>query len=282
MALAVRALCVWESSSWKIAGASAPLRRSESTIATAASVMALGQVSEIVFMALVALLWGARLVLLGSAIALQLLFGIPLLWGVLITAGDVLIILGLIVLNGMLAMAELALVSARRLRLEKLGLEKRERFYAGGDLVTGASNVSNPKKLCCLNSFTILSVRLDTPASNGRPNGSPPPRMIDSLSEGLVDSFCNAPMAITAENLAEQHQITREMQDAFAARWTGVIVAPRTRFRTRCTTSRNSVPSSTRSACPSSRRVSVTGSHVTRYRPARSVFPHVQPPNPTA
>jgi len=32
---------------------------------------------------------------LGSAIALQLLFGIPLLWGVLITAGDVLIILAL-------------------------------------------------------------------------------------------------------------------------------------------------------------------------------------------
>jgi len=43
--------------------------------------------------------------------------------------------------------------------------------------------------------------------------------LIDTMiKDGLTDVFNNYHMGITAENLAEQHQITREMQDAFAAR----------------------------------------------------------------
>jgi len=45
-----------------------------------------------------------------------------------------------------------------------------------------------------------------------------PPKLLDSLAEGLVDSFCNAPMAVTAENLATKYGITREQCDAFALR----------------------------------------------------------------
>ncbi len=43
--------------------------------------------------------------------------------------------------------------------------------------------------------------------------------LVDTMiRDGLTDVFNNYHMGITAENLAEQHQITREMQDAFAAR----------------------------------------------------------------
>jgi acetyl-CoA C-acetyltransferase len=43
--------------------------------------------------------------------------------------------------------------------------------------------------------------------------------LIDTMiKDGLTDVFNGYHMGITAENLAEQHQITREMQDAFAAR----------------------------------------------------------------
>lgn len=43
--------------------------------------------------------------------------------------------------------------------------------------------------------------------------------LIDTMiKDGLTDVFNNYHMGITAENLAEQHQITREAQDAFAAR----------------------------------------------------------------
>ena len=43
--------------------------------------------------------------------------------------------------------------------------------------------------------------------------------LVDTMiKDGLTDVFNNYHMGITAENLAEQHQITREMQDAFAAR----------------------------------------------------------------
>ncbi len=40
----------------------------------------------------------------------------------------------------------------------------------------------------------------------------------DSLTEGLSDSYAQAPMAITAENLAEKYKITREQADQFALR----------------------------------------------------------------
>lgn len=45
-----------------------------------------------------------------------------------------------------------------------------------------------------------------------------PPKLVDSLAEGLTDTFCNAPMAITAENLAVKFGITRQECDAFAFR----------------------------------------------------------------
>ncbi len=45
-----------------------------------------------------------------------------------------------------------------------------------------------------------------------------PPKMIDSLWESLTDSFCNTPMAMTAENLAEKYGISREECDAFGVR----------------------------------------------------------------
>jgi acetyl-CoA acetyltransferase family protein len=38
----------------------------------------------------------------------------------------------------------------------------------------------------------------------------------DSLWQGLTDSYCNMPMAITAENVAQQYQISRLEQDALA------------------------------------------------------------------
>ena len=38
----------------------------------------------------------------------------------------------------------------------------------------------------------------------------------DSLWQGLTDSYCNMPMAITAENVARQYTLTREEQDALA------------------------------------------------------------------
>ncbi len=44
------------------------------------------------------------------------------------------------------------------------------------------------------------------------------PQMEDSLWECLTDSFTGAPMAITAENLADQYDISREACDAYALR----------------------------------------------------------------
>jgi len=50
-----------------------------------------------------------------------------------------------------------------------------------------------------------------------------PPKLVDTLWESLTDSFCNTPMAVTAENLAEKYGISREQADAYAlqsqARW---------------------------------------------------------------
>jgi acetyl-CoA C-acetyltransferase/acetyl-CoA acyltransferase 2 len=44
------------------------------------------------------------------------------------------------------------------------------------------------------------------------------PQMIDSLWEALTDSYCDTPMAVTAENLAEKYGITREQADQFGLR----------------------------------------------------------------
>lgn len=44
------------------------------------------------------------------------------------------------------------------------------------------------------------------------------PQLEDSLWEALVDSYCGCGMAITAENLAEQYELTREQVDAYALR----------------------------------------------------------------
>jgi len=43
-------------------------------------------------------------------------------------------------------------------------------------------------------------------------------KMRDALWDGLTDSYANTPMGITAENLAELYNITREECDAFAIR----------------------------------------------------------------
>lgn len=44
------------------------------------------------------------------------------------------------------------------------------------------------------------------------------PAMVDTLWEALTDSYCNTPMAVTAENLAEKYEISREDSDAFGVR----------------------------------------------------------------
>ena len=43
-----------------------------------------------------------------------------------------------------------------------------------------------------------------------------PPAMVDTLWAALTDSYCNTPMAMTAENLATEYGISREDCDAFA------------------------------------------------------------------
>ena len=57
------------------------------------------------------------------------------------------------------------------------------------------------------------------------------PRMQDLLWECLTDSYTGAPMAITAENLAEKYDISREETDAYAAesqaRWAAAHAAGR-------------------------------------------------------
>ncbi|WP_426264026.1 acetyl-CoA C-acetyltransferase [Sphingomonas sp. PWP1-2] len=58
--------------------------------------------------------------------------------------------------------------------------------------------------------------------------------LIDTMiSDGLTDVFNNYHMGITAENLAEQYQISREAQDVFAVRSQNLAEAARTagRFR---------------------------------------------------
>jgi len=44
------------------------------------------------------------------------------------------------------------------------------------------------------------------------------PQLEDSLWTSLTDNYCKTPMAITAENLAEQYKISREEVDAFSLR----------------------------------------------------------------
>jgi acetyl-CoA C-acetyltransferase len=56
--------------------------------------------------------------------------------------------------------------------------------------------------------------------------------LIDTMiKDGLTDVFNGYHMGITAENLAEQHQITREMQDIFAARSQNLASAARAEGR---------------------------------------------------
>jgi acetyl-CoA C-acetyltransferase len=58
--------------------------------------------------------------------------------------------------------------------------------------------------------------------------------LVDTMiSDGLTDVFNNYHMGITAENLAEQYQITREMQDVFSVRSQNLADAARSsgRFR---------------------------------------------------
>eukprot|EP01035_Chromulina_nebulosa_P029696 gene29696-39385_t len=56
--------------------------------------------------------------------------------------------------------------------------------------------------------------------------------LVDTMiSDGLTDVFNNYHMGITAENLAEQYQITREMQDVFAVRSQNLAEAARSAGR---------------------------------------------------
>jgi acetyl-CoA C-acetyltransferase len=58
--------------------------------------------------------------------------------------------------------------------------------------------------------------------------------LVDTMiSDGLTDAFNNYHMGITAENLAEQYQVTREMQDVFSVRSQNLADAARSsgRFR---------------------------------------------------
>lgn len=55
-------------------------------------------------------------------------------------------------------------------------------------------------------------------AGDGGAKFGKPPAMVDTLWASLTDSFCNTPMAITAENLAAKYGITREEADAFGLR----------------------------------------------------------------
>ncbi len=50
----------------------------------------------------------------------------------------------------------------------------------------------------------------------GLPLGKAP--MTDALWESLTDSWCKLPMALTAENLADQYEITRDDADTYAIR----------------------------------------------------------------
>lgn len=43
-----------------------------------------------------------------------------------------------------------------------------------------------------------------------------PPQLVDTLWEALTDSYCNTPMAITAENLGEKYDVTRDAADRYA------------------------------------------------------------------
>ncbi len=43
-----------------------------------------------------------------------------------------------------------------------------------------------------------------------------PPQLVDTLWEALTDSYCNTPMAITAENLGDKYDVTRDAADRFA------------------------------------------------------------------
>lgn len=42
------------------------------------------------------------------------------------------------------------------------------------------------------------------------------PKLVDTLWESLTDTFCNTPMAMTAENLAEEYKIDRTQCDEYA------------------------------------------------------------------
>ncbi|MEG3146322.1 acetyl-CoA C-acetyltransferase [Sphingomonas sp. RT2P30] len=56
--------------------------------------------------------------------------------------------------------------------------------------------------------------------------------LVDTMiSDGLTDVFNNYHMGITAENVAEQYQITREMQDVFAVRSQNLAEAARSAGR---------------------------------------------------
>ncbi|EDQ86765.1 uncharacterized protein MONBRDRAFT_38241 [Monosiga brevicollis MX1] len=75
---------------------------------------------------------------------------------------------------------------------------------AGVSLAGGAENMSQAP-------YAVRNIRFGTKLGTS-------PQMEDTLWAGLTDQYCNTPMGVTAENLAEDYAITRDDCDAFALR----------------------------------------------------------------
>lgn len=81
------------------------------------------------------------------------------------------------------------------------------------DILLGAAKVSLTGGVENMSQtpYTVRGTRFGIPLGTN-------PVLEDALWVGLSDSYCKLPMALTAENLAEQHKIPRDQVDAFALR----------------------------------------------------------------
>lgn len=81
------------------------------------------------------------------------------------------------------------------------------------DLVTGFGNISLTGGVDNMSAFPhiVRGIRFGVPLGVT-------PQLEDSLWVGLTDSYCNLPMALTAEKLGAQYKLTRDEVDEFALR----------------------------------------------------------------
>lgn len=81
------------------------------------------------------------------------------------------------------------------------------------DLVTGFGNISLTGGVENMSAFPhiVRGIRFGVPLGVT-------PQLEDSLWVGLTDSYCNLPMALTAEKLGAQYKLTRDEVDEFALR----------------------------------------------------------------